>query len=327
MTVAIASLAIGIVGQNAPVLLQRTFKAGEKLTYFVNAQLKTEERQFGLQTFLPGEQGYEYEFTTAVTGMKADGICEMTYKRPTMTEVQGEQFDRPEKRTVVKTNWDMKLTVSPINEVLETKDMRPKPAEKPKPGAKPGGKLLWANPLVRTVMLQDIGAFTSEVYRLSLFIGGLDSGMDFAPRLPYDEVQVGEVWKRTVGYSPQRLGEKGSKSAVTRLDYSYVYKGTEQFEGKTVWRIEATMKLDTDIAEFLHQIWELKPDETGLKHFRLRLDAGIKFYLDAKTGRTLFSDANSAGGITVEATTMTDQAAEEVKLKGHTTMRLKSQTP
>src|SRR5688572_21932653 len=234
-----------MLGQDKPVALSRVFAKGEKSQYEVQSSLQVESRQRGLETWMPEDLDIQYKFTAHVFEMGADGIAKVKYLRPTMTEIQGETYNSAPKTKVEKVNYDLLLTLSPINEILDMKDEAKKPAPKKKGG--------WV--VARATPVQDfIGRFISEIYRMSLFIGTLDSSMDFAPRLPFDEVKVGDTWKRTISYQPQKLKGKEGKQQVQRLDYTFTFKGLTQSQGKQVYRVTADTSLDTDIGAFFNQI-------------------------------------------------------------------------
>jgi hypothetical protein len=311
----VASMALFVPAQT--VDLNRVFSKGEKQTYSVEASLLIESRQGNLKTFLPEDYGVEYKFTTEVTELKADGICEMRYKRPTMTEISGETPESPPKRKVTPIKMDAVLTVSPINEILNFKDMNP-----PKTPPKKGGGLLAMGTLPIAPVAQIPSQFQQEIFRLALFLGSMDSSLDLSPKLPLDEVKVGETWKKTVGYSPQVLKGKDGKSAVQRLDYTYTYRGiVDSDAGQKVHRVTADLKLDSDIAPFMNDLMGLKPEESGLKSMKLKLDATITFDLDLKTRRTLLAVAESNGGMSVVLTQQPNEPFAEIRLKGRTTMQ------
>jgi len=254
-----------------------------------------------------------YKFTTEVKAMKADGICELEYSRPTMTLVEGETAVRPPKTTVDKVNLKYLLTVSPINEILSVKDLQPSKPPKTTSGFRN------ANRTPLTFLQPAIGQFIGEVYRLALFVGGIDGSLDFNPKLPYDAVKVGDSWKRTVGYQPQKLGA-GDKSAVQRLDYVYTYRGLVDVEGKQFQRVTAHLILDTDVGEYVNQIYG--KERTGLKAIKLKLKATVAFDLDTKTFKTIRAIAESEGSISIEVVQLPNEPAQEERLKGRTTMTL-----
>jgi hypothetical protein len=303
------------------ITLGRKFQPKEKLTYAVAANVLAEQRSGSLQTWIPEEFDINYRFTTEVQAMKADGIVQMLYTRPTYTTIEGETFTAPPKTKVEKVNQTVQLTVSPINEILDYKDLTKKPGAKPAP--KPKTKKSVYGPLRPAVLQMGfLSPFISEIHRLSLFVGSFDSALDFNPKLPLDEVKVGDTWKRTASFQPQKLKGKEGKQAVQRLDYTYTYKGLVQSEGRQVQRVEAKLNLSTDLALFFNQMAEAKPEDTGLKKIPLKLDATILFDLDPKTGHTLLAQAQSQGGFQVFTTDDEEQAVLEERLKGRTTMRL-----
>jgi hypothetical protein len=298
-----------------PVELLRVFTKGEKASYSVKSSLSIEARSAGLKTFLPQDVDLSYDFSTEVLAVKADGICEMRYRRPTMTEVQGETYDRPARTHVEKVNILATLTLSPINEILNSKDESPK-----KPGDKTFADATTPSRADQEVNLEQ---FIGELQRLALFLGSLDSSLDFSPKLPYDAVNPGDTWKRTVGYTPQKLSGK-EKSAVQRLDYVYTYRGITKSSGKDVHRVTADLNVDTDAAPFVNQLLGMKPEQSGLKSVKLQLKATIEFDLDVKTRQTLRADARSTGAIRIDVTDLPHEALMEQRLKGRTVMTLVS---
>lgn len=307
-----------------PVTLTHTFTANEKLSYAVEGALTAEQREGSLETWIPEDFNYSYSFTTEVQAMKADGFAQILYSRPTITEVQGETFTSPPKTKVEKIGQKALLTMSPINEIVSVKELsKPKP-EKAKPahdGGDDDSRRL--DPLLAGRRQGDpLGPFIGEIQRLALFIGSMDSSLDFSPKLPLDEVKVGDTWKKTVSYEPQTLKGTKDKQAVQRLDYTYTYKGLMTSEGRKVNRVEATLDLNTDLATFFNQLAEASAEETGLKKLPMTLKATIDFDLDPKTGRTLLARAHSEGGYQLFLNDNPDTAIVEQRLKGNTTMRL-----
>lgn len=308
----LAAVAMGFAAE--PVDLERVFVKGEKSQYSVDSSLNYESRQAGLNTFIPEDLDIKYKFTTEVLALKNDGYCEMSYRRPTMTTIEGETAESPPKTKIDKVDYNLRLDVSPINEITKVVDLNP-----PKTPPKKDG--LWMTPGGGLSAAQ-VGQFTQEIFRLALFIGSLDSALDFSPKLPFEPVTVGETWKRTVGYSPQALKGKDNRSAVQRLDYVFTYKGVQESGGKQIHRITATLELDTDAAPFINQSLGMTPEQSGLKSMQLKLSASIDFDLDLKSRKTLLAVAESTGGISVTLTQLPGRPYEEVRLKGRTVMRL-----
>lgn len=235
--------------------------------------------------------------------------------------MQGETFDSPPKTKRVNLKYDFRLTVSPYNEVLDMKDLTPK--KKPPKKGKAG---IFGAPVEPQVTVQAfVGQFIGELYRLSLFTGNLESALDLAPRLNFDDVKVGDTWKRTVGYQPQKLQGKEGKQAVQRLDYTYTYKGLVNGEKGKVHRVEAKLSFNTDLAEFVRQITGASSSDLSLEKLPLSLDATIQFDLDPKTKHTLHAEAVSTGSFQIFEPNKTSPAFEE-KMQGHTTMHLVSRT-
>lgn len=293
-------------------MLSRKFVKGEKLTYDVRSHLQTEIRVPGVNTFIPSDLNLDYSFTTEVTEMKADGIAVVRYRRPTMKVVEGETFDEPPKTYNEKVNYDMILTVSPINEIMEMKDFAT------------ASKGKWVMPVAGGALQGGGGDFMGEVQRLALFAGSFDNALDFTPKLPFSEVNPGDTWKRTVGYQPQKL--KGTeKTVVQRLDYNYTYKGKVTVNGKPFERVEATLKLDTDFAAFYNQY--LPDDGIQIAKLPVKLDAKIEYDLDPKKGHVVAARAESLGSTFVSFSDFPGRRLYEQRLKGRTSMAIRAVAP
>lgn len=327
MVLPLLALAAMAGAQDKPVLLQRTTKAGEKLKYSVKSFLQLETREIGLDTFIPETVDIVYDFTADAVKEKADGIFDFHYKRPTMSVTDGETADSPRKTTVEKSNFDLMLTVSPINEFLEIKDLAPKPATPKKTGG--GGIRPFG---VKPIGQQDVvlggfvGQFISEVQRLALFIGSLDNAIDFQPKLDFREVSPGDTWKRTVSYSPQKLQSKNGKTVMQRLDYVYTYKGVVESGGQKVNRVSAALKMSSDLVQYVKDNFDVSEVKFGFNELSFHLDAQIDYDLDLKTGHTLKALAKSDGGFRIVVTQYPDDPIVEQKLKGTTKLTLVSKT-
>jgi hypothetical protein len=318
----LALLPVLLSSPDQAIKLERVFAKGQSLKYDIKSTINSEHREIGLQTWIPQDLDIQYQFTVQVLELKADGIADLKYLRPTMTEIEGETVDSPPKTKVEKLNTELLLTVSPANEILKLKDVTKKPGAKP---AKP--PLGFNRHTIMTREGQDalsaiLGQFVGEIYRLSLFLGPLDSSLDFAPRLPFDDVKVGDTWKRTVGYSPQKLQGKGEKLAVQRLDYTYTYKGIVTSQNRQVHRIVADLEVKTDLAEFVHQTFNVKSEITGLKEIPLHFTGQLEFDLDLKTKHTLRAVGSSNGGFKVIVTQYPNDPVQEENFKGRTILKL-----
>lgn len=306
-----------------PVTLGRKYTKGEKLEYIVKSHLTSESRQMGLDTWLPEDLDIYYKFTMDVKEIKTDGIADVRYQRPTMTQVSGESANSMPKTQVEKSGLDLLLTLTPVNEIISVKDLAPKKPEKP---AKSDGairNLMAASGRGRQGLQAFLGQFISEIYRLSLFIGSLDSSMDFAPRLAFDPMVPGDTWKRTVGYQPQKKSKEG-KTTMQRLDYTYTYKGVVDRDGKKFQRVEATLDLKTDLAAFIHDTFGVKSSVTGLKEIPLTLKAKVEYDLDMITNHTVAARATSEGGFRIVTVDQPTVAVQEERLMGTTELKLLS---
>lgn len=304
-----------LASPQAPVTLSRKFVPNEKLAYAVTSHITAEQREKGLETWIPMDFDINYGFTFTVRALKADGIAVVRYQRPSMTEIEGETGNSAPKAKTEKSNKIYDLTVSPVNELIDIKDVTPKKvAPKKKVPARWLGS---AAPIQGIPFAQYIG----EMHRLALFAGGVDSGLDFSPKLPLEAVKVGDTWKRTVGYQPQKLKSKEGKSAVQRLDYTYTYLGPMSINGKQILRVQAKLDFDTDLIDFLKSLLEGEQFVTNLKSMPLKMKATIDFDLDPKTRHTLSAAAVSEGGFGLYLTTDSDAYVEE-RFKGRTNMEM-----
>lgn len=313
----LALVALAPTNESA-VLLQRLSKPGEKLKYNVASRLITETQSIGITTFIPEIIEIDYDFTAEATTTKPDGIFDFRYKRPTMNINDGEE------KTVEKADLDLMITLSPINEFLEVKDLAPK-----KPPAKGGGSLRLALPsgTPQDIILGGIlGQFVDEIQRLALFIGSLDSAIDFQPKLDFREVAKGDTWRRTVGFSPQKLATKGNKTVMQRLDYVYTYDGLVDSGGAKVHRVVANLEMDSNLLQFMKDNVDLSRVSVHFNEITFKLKAQINFDLDAKTGHTVRAEAKSEGGFKIVASEYPDDPYVEQKLKGTTIMKLVSRT-
>jgi hypothetical protein len=263
-----------------------------------------------------------------VQKVKADGIAEILYQRPTMNIVEGDSAESASKTMVEKTNLKFLLDITPVNEVVSEKDLSPK-----KPKDKDG---LLSHSTVANILRQGTQAdgvalgllfsFVGDIQRMAFFVGPIDSGLDIAPKFPFDEVSVGSTWKKTVGYSPQKLKGQGDKQAVQRLDYTYTYQGVmKNKEGKDIHRIQAKVKLDTDLIDYARQLVGGSASSSFLKSVPLRFEGTIDFDLDMTTMHMTKAAAESKGSFSIEAKGA-EQALLENRFRGRTSVKLEGRS-
>jgi hypothetical protein len=297
-----------------PVTLSRTSTLHEQLAYSVNSHMQVEIRGGEVQTFFPQDVDLTYAFTSDVSELKPGGVAVFHYKRPTMTQTTSESIQGPGGTKVSDVNLDYSVTLSPINEILAEKKLGSN-LDLFSPG-------LFGAPAVRQD--SNLSRFIVEIHMLARNLGSLDSSLDFAPKLPVDDVVPGDIWKHTVGYSPQSLASQGGKLAVQRLDYTYTYIGVVQSDGKKVYRVTADLDTSTNLADFYFQATGEDPSGSMLKSLPLNLKSHVDFDLDIKTCETLKAVSSSTGGFSIVLTSHPDQPAEEERFKATTTMLLKS---
>lgn len=323
--IAVASSAWSM--QAEPTELYRKFVKGETYSYSVKAHMLTEESsQF--QSAIPQEVDINYDFTAKITNVQDSGFASLIYSRPTITEIEGETADHGPIPHVEKVDMLYELGVSPINEVTDRKDLS---KDKDKKDGGGGEQQLVLNRAQRLMgygipakTALQLGGFQSDLYRLCLFVGSFDSALDFNPKLPLDEVKVGDTWKKTVSYQPQKIkGDANNKQAVQRLDMVYKYEGQMQVDGKTITRVSASVSLDTDAAEYINQMLGMRPSQSGLKSFPLKFHTDITFDLDPKTNDTLLAKAKTKGEWSIEIAGQSTAAVKEL-ISGEASMKLNS---
>jgi hypothetical protein len=300
----------------APITLARQFTKNEKLGYQFLSHITAEHRVKNLDTWLPEDLDINYNFTTQVTQLKADGIAVVHYLRPTLTEIEGETFDSGPKTKVDNIDLNYLLTLSPINEILEDKSL-----SKPKPETPSSDDGRWINANVKLQSAMDFFApYISDIHRLALFIGGVQDSLDFSPKFPLNPVKPGDTWKYTVGFQPQKLKGADGKSAVQRLDYTYTLVGPMTSQGKQVIRVDANLDFSTDLSEFLKQLLKDHASETNVSKVPLHFKSVIHFDLDPKTKETLRAEGSTEGGYQVYLLETGTDAAIEERFKGRMTM-------
>lgn len=320
MILPLLTLALIASSPDDAVNLNRVNKPGEIQKYKVFSHLNIEQKQLGMDYFLPEKFDMNYDFSLDVKKEKADGIVEAIYKRPTMTQIEGETGESEAKTKVEKVDIQLKVDLSPINKLLNIVDLSPKKDDPKKKdglwmGSRPAG--------ISPVQGDFLGSFIGELQRLALFVGSIDSSMDFQPKLPLFEVTKGETWKETVSYSPQKLKSKSGKTVMQRLDYVYTYEGVVESKGIKVHRISATLDMNADMAQFMKDnMGAAEFSASGLKEISFALKAKIDYDLDLQTRRTLRAEGNSEGGFKIVVTQYPDEPVVEQKLKGKTTMTL-----
>lgn len=320
----LALLAVALQSETRAIDISRVFTAGERMSYAVTADLHSEIRGPNSPTFIPEEARYSYTFTKTVQRMLYDGIAEVRYRRPAMTFVAGDTSETAARAEKIReTNWDFLLRVTPINEFVGLRDMTPKP-----PARRGGGSQ--ARGLMGVPFAQDglrllpfVGQFIGELRQLAIFVGPLDNGLDFAPKLPLDPVKPGDTWRRTVGFQPQRLSAAGDDMAVQRVDFVYTYEGVKKVDGRDIHRVTATLKVDSDAAQYVNSLLGMSAEQTGLKAALLKIDGKLTFDLDLKTRRTLSARATTEGSVKLEVTEIEAPVYEE-RFKGETILRPQS---
>ena len=323
LTALVAMAATVSAPQAEPVDLYRQFTKGETLKYSVKAHMLTETSDINTSA-IPQEVDILYDFSLLFKGVDEGGFAKVDYKRPTVTQIDGETADRPPISTKVKVDMHYEMDLSPINELTNIKDLG-KINDKASGG---GGYSLKQQRMIRTLkengvapaVAVQLGGFEQDLYRMALFVGSFDNALDLNPKLPLDEVVPGDTWSKTVSYQPQAVkGTDGKQQEVQRLDMQYKYDGVVDAGGKKVHQITATVNLDTDAAKYYNQ--GSSAARTGLQALPLRFNTEIIFTLDLATKRTLSANAKTTGGYEVVLTQIS-QALIKEKITGTASMKL-----
>ncbi len=319
--IATALLASAIVSsQDQPVELYRQFKKGEKLEYEIKSHLLTEIKQIGAAFFLPRSLDINYKYSIDVKDVKNEGFADIIYRRPSMTQIDGETADSGPVTDTQNVNWQLAMTISPINEITNLTDLTEDGGVSPTLFSRLG----FAAPMGGGGQISV--PFVDELYRMVLFVGSLDSALDLAPKLHFTEVAPGDTWQRSVSYLPQVV--KGSKDdhQVQRLDYTYTYNGLADYDGKKAHKITGVLHLDTDAAKFINQAQGTLPSQSGLEKLPMKLDTEVVFYLDEKSKHTLSARATSKGSWSIKLAGI-DQPIREERISGRTSLKLLKHTP
>lgn len=320
--ITLLTLAIAVTqGASSPVTLKRTFVKGEKSEYSVDANLNIDARSGMLATFLPEEAEFKYTFYVNTTDVNA-GIATVRYFRPSITEIAGSTTDSDPVPKTETLDMTALLQVSPINEILDAKDLTPKKKKKADDSGGDSRRALLARGNgFQEGVAEFIGPFIGDLERLSVFIGGAEGSLDLEPKLNLDAVKVGDTWKRTVSYQPQKLSSKAGKTVVQRLDLTYTYGGVVQSRGKSVQRIHGSLKLDTDLGTYVNDLFNAKPENTGLKSIPTKMDIQMDFDLDPKSLQTVYAKVKSEGSFKIFATVAPSAIAEQ-NIHGTSVMKL-----
>jgi hypothetical protein len=326
---------IGVHADPQPVELSRKFKPKEISTYDVDAKATVEIRPYGLNTFIPLTEGVQFRFTTEVISVTNDGFAQVLYKRPTMTFLETDLQKGIVRENKMNSDLRFLMTVSPINEITNIRDLNPSDAgddqiermarlllqgERRSPEEQRREAIESRLQVINSIL----GPFMNSFTRLTLFVEGI-TGIDFSPKLPFDEVVPGDTWQRTVDYAPQQLSGT-DKSAVQRLDMTYTYMGRQKnAEGKEIERIEAVLEAETNAADYLNQLFRLDAQRTGIERVDLKLRTVVKFDLDPATHQTLFVEADGNSSVSVMLNKkLSENPVLERRTRGRTTMRLVS---
>lgn len=309
---------------SAPVELLRKWTAGEKLTYSTKAQFTDEQRIGDLQTFIPTDQDISYRHTLEVQKVKADGIAEVLFDRPTMTFIVGDTGESSAKSTVEKMDIKQLLDISPTNKVLNVKELNPKKEKDKKGGSGLNFMRQTQGNVADMVTQMFLVDFVQDFQRLAFFVGAGDSGLDVSPVMPFEEVKVGDTWKVTATYQPQKLKGQGDKQAVQRLDFTYTYQGMmKSKEGKDIQRIQGKVDFSNDMVDYARQVVGASKSSMQVKSAPIKFNATINFDLDPQTLHLLKAVAESQGSFSFSLKGI-EQPYVEDRFKGRTIVKLEN---
>jgi hypothetical protein len=297
--------------------LVRKFKQGETHQYEFYSKVVHERREAILVTFVPFVSEVRYEFTLVTEKEKPEGTADLRFRRGPINLRIAATFDEPAKTQKISDERNILFTLSPKNRVLAIKDETPK-----KPPSKPPKPLLaFPSPLQL-----DIGGWTSQMVRLSAFVGFLD----FGPQLPLKKVKVGDSWFETVGDTPVTVSEGPNKDKmiVGRLDYKYVYKGETTVDGRRMVWIQGTLEQDTDAGKFLADILEIDVEQSPIPKVPLKMKATVNYYLEPDSLLLYKAEAEFEGYAAVYLKQFDDERAyEEDRFTSKATLVRKARNP
>jgi len=315
-------IATALVAQSQPLELYRSFEKGKTYNYSVRTHLQSESREVGQNTFIPSDVDINYDFNYKIVDVKSSGMAKVLYQRPAISQIDGETADRGPLTTKIPLDWRMELELSPVNAVTGIKDL----TKEKKINSH------WLQPKVthRSFSSMSMGErqdivsqFVGELQRLVLFIGGLDSSLDFAPRLPLGEVEVGEKWRQTMSYQPMEIKGSGGQFEVQRLDMDLVFNGMKEKNGVQYASITGLLNLDTDAAKYINQAMRMTANQSGLAKLPMKLETKIEFELDAKTFATKRATSSSKGNWSIFISGFNDPVQEE-RITGRASIVLNS---
>lgn len=291
--IAVTSLVLSTLvrPQDSAVTLERKFRTGESRKYQVRSHLMMETTETGQPVAIPEEVSFEYDFTTKVTAVQPSGFAQVEYTRPALVLVEGETFDQPSRRRNLTSNDRLSFTLSPINEVTDITDLAAKPKNK-----KGGGHAYYVMSRDAVPSAAESLPFATALYQMAVMVGSPASSLDFSPKLPFEPVIVGSVWRKTVSYSPQALkGNTTGQQAVQRVDMTYKYVGRQVVAGRPVIRIEGSIDLETDATRFVADSLLKSVAESPVKALKVSLHGKVIFDLDPVDLHTIRATGKTSG--------------------------------
>ncbi len=315
-------IASALLAPIEPVEIYRTFEKGKTYSYSVRTHLQSETREVGRNTFIPSDVDINYDFNYKIIDVKSSGMAKVLYQRPAISQIDGETASSGPITTKVPLNWKMELDLSPVNAVTGMKDLTKEKKINSVWFKQPVAYRTFSS--MTSMERQDIvSQFVSELQRMVLFVGGLDSSLDFAPRLPLGEVEVGEKWRQTMSYQPMEIKGSGGQFEVQRLDMDLVFNGMKDKNGVPYASITGLLKLDTDAAKYINQAMQMTANQSGLAKLPMKLETKIEFELDPKTFTTRRATSSSLGNWSIFIAGFNDPVQEE-RINGRASIVLNS---
>ena len=223
-----------------------------------------------------------------------DGNASMRYERGPTYQINTDPETLAAKKNKESDPFKIDLVLSPINHFIEIKEVKAPAKYSPKLN------VMLQQQISPTDITQIFaGSYIMDLYRLSLFVGSLDSSFDFSPKLPEDPIKVGDTWLNTVSYQPQKTGA-GPQTMVQRLDMKYRYDGQKTVNNKKVERISATLSMDSELTSFINSQYGMSASESPIKGMRLTFKSDVTFDLEPKTFKTLRGQALSNGTVKLD---------------------------
>lgn len=301
----LAALAVGVLGAQDKVAIERTYTAGEKAKYEFSNRLDMDFRTFPHVNYFPIRYLVSYSFDLNVESLKPDGVADVRFIRPSIVIRESESPWGDAKTETIELKENVLYTLSRANQPIGVRIDTPS-------SNRQSDRVRFLTHSAEA-QLDIVGPFVSQIYQLAGFVNFFDLG----PNLPLRPVSVGDTWKETKAYAPMTVqsGADRGKNMVSRLDYEYTFKGSTEFEGRQVTWIQGRLKQDTDAVGYIAELYGYEVSAFPISSIILKLDMTVDYYLDEKTKWPIKIIGNSQGEASI--TFRGEQAPrEEIRVKG-----------